>query len=136
LKIVFFSQCIGSNHVKLHTRFWLKNKARTVWRSPSARTGNTMAKRKRTSIDLQNATQKTIFSPTATFLHRKQKSNFIFWTYKQSVICLQIVIINLSLKNAEPDYCPDIFASFRSIYFVSLKLHHIICFSEKKHPKS
>jgi hypothetical protein len=77
LKIVhvFFSQCIRSNHVNLRTRFFFKNNARRVLRSPSTRAGNTMAKRKRTITDLQNTTQKTIISPTAIyFFHRKLKS--------------------------------------------------------------
>ena len=104
LKIVhvFFSHsdCIGSNHVNLRTRFCFKNNARRVLRSPSARADNTMAKRKRTITDLQNTTQKTIISPTAIyFFHRKQKLDFYFLDIKKkSVNSLQIFIINFSLK--------------------------------------
>ena len=83
LKIVhiFFSHCIGSNHVKLRTRFCFKNNARRVLRSPSARADTTMAKGKRTITDLQNTTQKTITSPTAIYFFTGNKNQiFIFWT--------------------------------------------------------
>jgi hypothetical protein len=43
--------------------------------------GNTMAKRKRTIIDIQNTTQKTIISPTVTdFFTGNKNKIFIFWT--------------------------------------------------------
>ena len=69
-----FSHCIGSNHVNLRTGFCFKNNARRVLRSPSARAGNTMAKRKRTITDLQNTTQKTIISPTAIYFFTGNKN--------------------------------------------------------------
>ena len=72
-------ECLWSNHVNLRTRFCFKNNARRVLRSPSARGGNAMAKRKRTITDLQNTTQKTIISPHSDiFFNRKQKSDFYF----------------------------------------------------------
>jgi hypothetical protein len=77
-------ECLWSNHVNLRTRFCFKNNARRVLRSPSARAGNTMSKRKRTITDLQNTTQKTIIpSPTPTaiyFLTGNKNQIFIFWT--------------------------------------------------------
>jgi hypothetical protein len=50
-----------------------KNNARRDLRSPSARAGNTMTKRKRTITDLQNTTQKTIISPTAIYFFTGNK---------------------------------------------------------------
>ena len=71
----YFFHCIGSNHVNVRTRFCFKNNARRVLRSPSARAGNTMAKRKRTITDLQN------ISPTAKYFFTGNKNQiFIFWT--------------------------------------------------------
>jgi hypothetical protein len=95
---VFFSHCIGYNHVNLRTRFCFKNNARRVLRSPSARAGNTVAKRKRTITDLQNTTQKTIISPTAIyFFHRKLKSDFYFLDIPKT---MQINICCFSGKHA------------------------------------
>ena len=97
-------ECLWSNHVNLRTRFCFKNNARRVLRSPSARTGNTMAKRKRTITDLQNATQKTIIPPQRYIFSQETKIRFLFFGHKKkSVISLQIFIINFSLRTVGPD---------------------------------
>ena len=83
------------------------------------------------NIDLQNTTQKTIFSPTTRLFYRQQTSDYLFFGHTKSVICLQIFIINFLLKTAEPIDINNIFASFRSINFVSLKFHHIFVVSEE-----
>jgi hypothetical protein len=103
-RIFFTLYSLGSNRVNLRTRFCLKNNARRVLRSPSARAGNTMAKRKRTITDLQNITQKTIISPSAIYFFTGNKNQiFIVWTKKKSLISLQIFIINFSLRTVGPD---------------------------------
>jgi hypothetical protein len=67
-------------------------------RSPSARAGNAMAKRKRTITGLQN------ISPTAIYFFTGNKVRFLFFGHKKkSVISLQIFIINFSLRTVGPD---------------------------------
>ena len=71
---VWFSTCLWFNHVKSHTRFCFKS-----LKIPTERKGRqyvTMAKTKRTIVDLQNTTQKTIFYPTARFFSQETKSDF------------------------------------------------------------
>ena len=93
-----FFHCIGSTHVNVRTRFCFKNNARRVLRSPSARAGNTMAKRKRTITDQQN------ISPTAIYFFTETKIRFLFFGHnKKSVISLQIFIIHFSLRTVGPD---------------------------------
>ena len=69
-------ECLWSNHVNLRTRFCFKNNARRVLRSPSARAGNTMSKRKRTIT-----TQKTIIPPPP----QETKIRFLFFGHKKKI---------------------------------------------------
>ena len=65
--------------VNLRTRLCFKNNARRVLRSPSARAGNAMAKRKRTkNWSTNHYTENYHFPHSDIFFHKKQKSDFYF----------------------------------------------------------
>jgi hypothetical protein len=133
--LIFFT-LLGSNHVNLGTRFCSKNNARRVLRSPSARAGNAMAKRKKDkSLIYKTLHRKRSFPPQRYIFSQETKIRFLFYGHKIKISnCPSNFYHKFLVENCRAGF---IFASFVSIYFVSLKFHHIIYFFfRKKYPKS
>ena len=133
---------IGSNHVKLHSRFCFKNNAR-VWRSPSTTWGQAIQcpKEKGQSLvykTLQYTENYPPPSPPTRFFHRKQNKNqiFIFWAYKKISNLPSNFYHKYLVRTARPDWWYfDIF-HVNLFCFFKISPHNYFFSSEKKQPKS
>ena len=108
LKIVhvFFSHCIGSNHVNLRKySLLLKQQCKKSFKIPKRKGMQCNGQREKDNHwSTKHYTENYHFPHSDIFFHRKQKSDFYFLNIKkESVISLQIVIIHFSLRTVGPD---------------------------------